>query len=113
MPDRFRQATTELSDGTVVVVDPSDGAVEARLQQAVLEVRPTLPEQRQRGGGGTRSQEHEGQAGTKGGKSSGGSSSGTKKQKPISRAERRRRIKEEIQMLAQGTERGYYQRRLY
>jgi len=34
-------------------------------------------------------------------------------QKPMSRAERRRRIKEEIMKLSQGEERGYYQRRLW
>jgi len=34
-------------------------------------------------------------------------------EKPISRAERRKRIKEEIQKLSQGQERGYYQRRLW
>lgn len=36
-----------------------------------------------------------------------------KAEKPISRAERRRRIKEEIMKLAEGQERGYYQRRLW
>lgn len=34
-------------------------------------------------------------------------------EKPISRAERRRRIKEEIRKLSEGQERGYYQRRLW
>ncbi len=34
-------------------------------------------------------------------------------EKPISRAERRRRIKEEIQKLSQGDQKGYYQRRLW
>lgn len=36
-----------------------------------------------------------------------------KPEKSISRAERRRRIKEEIRKLSEGQERGYYQRRLW
>lgn len=42
-----------------------------------------------------------------------GEEGGERGEKPISRAERRRRIKEEIMKLSQGEERGYYQRRLW
>jgi hypothetical protein len=117
LPDRFKQKTTELADGTIVAVDPSPHV--GGRPQTVVEVRPTLTEeQQQRGAGGTASGKDggaRGSAGAQGKKAAGETVGGGegRKQKPISRAERRRRIKEDLQRLSHATERVYYQRRLY
>lgn len=131
LPDRFKQSTTELPDGTVIALD--DEAT--HTGDVTIEVKPTLPDE-----AGTWHPNPNGdvdvgtakpqakQPPTKTGKGpSKNSSSSNKKgngspaddeadslpQKPLSRAERRRRIKEEIMKLSQGEERGYYQRRLW
>lgn len=165
IPDRFREDTTELADGTIVVLDEYNRPVRQRISvsgrpdgrgndlddseagEVAVEVKETpaesLDEQQQqrvlaieklrqetedaeaqeqkqgpeqapveskpqpapwemRAGGeqipreGTEHAEVE-----------------TQLEKPVSRAERRRLIKEEIMRLAQGDEPVYYQRRLY
>ena len=129
LPDRFKQSTTELPDGTVIALD--DEAV--RTGNVAIEVKPTLPDE-----AGAKHPDLDGDVDvgaakpqtkeqpTKTKKGQGKNSSSNKKgkgspaddgsdspQKPLSRAERRRRIKEEIMKLSQGEERGYYQRRLW
>ena len=133
LPDRFKQSTTELADGTVIALD--DEA--AHTGDVTIEVKPTLPDE-----AGVRhpnpdgdvdvgtAKAHTKEQPTKTEKGQSKNSSSNKKdtkgkgspaddgsdsppQKPLSRAERRRRIKEEIMKLSQGEERGYYQRRLW
>lgn len=145
LPDRFRGDTTELEDGTIVMLDeynrpvrmkdgrvsvgkgkPSQGVLDGDKGEAVVEVvevKETLPElpgeeevvvqaelvkeeelphdtadgqTREELGGLQQQQDPDGE-----------------EQKPLSRAERRRLIKEEIQRLAQGEQPVYYQRRLW
>ncbi|KAH6855095.1 hypothetical protein B0I37DRAFT_441992 [Chaetomium sp. MPI-CAGE-AT-0009] len=120
LPDRFKQSTTELADGTIIALDDGDdGAEQGAAAGPVIEVKPTLP-----GDVDMASKHPGGDAGQptktttvkekKKGKGSdvAGKEGGEEPQKPMSRAERRRRIKEEIQKSAQG-ERGYYRRRLW
>ena len=61
----------------------------------------------------TKTEEREADEGKKQDTSANDPTDAEKLQKPISRAERRRRIKEDIQKLSQGEKQGYYQRRLY
>jgi hypothetical protein len=126
LPDRFQKSTTELEDGTVVAVDDDDdtdyNSLRTKKQGVVVEVRPTLPDDVADGSGSEGQQQQQQQRivdtddGAGPTKTNAVSEAKTEPEileKPISRAERRRRIKEEIQKLAQGQERGYYQRRLY
>lgn len=95
LPDRFKQATTELDDGTVVPLEqppPDNYLVDDRQPKMVVEVRPTQPE------GGDAVKKGPGEE---------------TEQKPMSRAERRRRIREDLQRLSRETEPMYYRRRLY
>ncbi|KAK0655908.1 hypothetical protein B0T16DRAFT_398043 [Cercophora newfieldiana] len=127
LPDRFQKSTTELEDGTIVAVD--DDEYDRKRKPVIVEVRPTLPEdvddtpplvqqQQQYEISGdevptqTEKEKPEAEENEQA-KSPPDEAKNEKPQKPISRAERRRRIKEEIQKLAQGEERGYYQRRLW
>ncbi|KAK3906582.1 hypothetical protein C8A05DRAFT_11668 [Staphylotrichum tortipilum] len=119
LPDRFKQSTTELADGTIIVLNDGGDPSEQGAQKTV-EVKPTVAE-------GTSKQaqrpisKQSGKTGRKRGTSSRQSGKGKvaagdgadQPQKQMSRAERRRRIKEEIMKLSQGEERGYYQRRLW
>ncbi|KAK8070907.1 hypothetical protein PG997_011110 [Apiospora hydei] len=136
-PDRFKRSTTELPDGTVVEVDDDgniiteDGVSEAkvdpdairapRMPQKLqssrwLEVRPTTPEdvalrrlQEQQILKETeeawRRKEVEDEKRKK--------AELEGPEKPLSRAERRRRIKQDIRDLSQGEGPVYYQRRLW
>lgn len=124
LPDRFQRSTTELEDGTVVAVDDDEeddyNARRAKKQGVLVEVRPTLPDDVAAASGSEGQQQQQRIGDTDDGagptKTDAVSEAKTEPEileKPISRAERRRRIKEEIQKLAQGQERGYYQRRLY
>ena len=145
LPDRFRKTTTELPDGTIVVVDDGGGgdadeqmprwmreklAKEARAKAAaremVVEVRKTVP-----GEGGQQkvvkqdkpaSSKKKKQKGAKAAKDGQGKEQWDKNlvpnpddasKKPVSRAERRRLIKEEIKRLSQNDRPTYYQRRLW
>ncbi|KAI3395559.1 hypothetical protein diail_1221, partial [Diaporthe ilicicola] len=163
LPDRFRQDTTELADGTIVVLDEynrptrqriagygePDGqqpaVPEGRSGEAEVEVKETLVEslgdqqqqrvlaieklqketedaeaqkqlqEEQHAPAETKPQPAPWEVRAEGEHTSDDSTEdpddGTKK--PISRAERRRLIKEEIMRLSQGDEPVYYQRRLY
>ncbi|RYO90104.1 hypothetical protein DL762_002829 [Monosporascus cannonballus] len=128
LPDRFRQSTTELEDGSVVDVAPdpdldlddididdvlSGGNGERDKGGIVVEVRATVRE-------GADAKEEKGEDGESDGArkpspaaTGGHENSAEEEEKPLSRAERRRRIKEEIQRLSQGGEPVYYQRRLW
>lgn len=163
IPDRFRQDTTELADGTIVVLDEYDrptrqrisvpgepggrnhAALESENSEVVVEVKETpaesLDEQqqqrvlaienlRQETEDAETKEQHQGaqqpplEAKTQPapwemraeGKQTPKEDAGyaeDETEKPVSRAERRRLIKEEIMRLAQGDEPVYYQRRLY
>lgn len=119
LPDRFQKTTTELDDGTIVAVE--DDVPRRRTQSGgmVVEVKQTVAEpervadasarEEQKPVGVRDAAEIEGPTRTQ----IDGEEGGERGEKPISRAERRRRIKEEIMKLSQGEERGYYQRRLW
>ncbi|KAK5656197.1 hypothetical protein OQA88_4958 [Cercophora sp. LCS_1] len=120
LPDRFKKSTTELPDGSVVAVDDPRDAGSSRTQQ-VIEVKPSMPKIPQHSESHGSEQQavmgpltkKDAKAADKKSKKDKKSKDESKPEKPISRAERRRRIKEEIQKLAQGEQRGYYQRRLW
>ncbi|KAK4042170.1 hypothetical protein C8A01DRAFT_44820 [Parachaetomium inaequale] len=127
LPDRFKQSTTELADGTIIVLDGGGGGGEEQEEKPVVEVKPTLPdgavaedgddvdspespaedEPTKTAKSDTKTDEKEK------GADPAAEDGSDQPQKPMSRAERRRRIKEEIMRLSQGEERGYYQRRLW
>jgi hypothetical protein len=110
LPDRFTSDTTELEDGTVVELNTPDidSLLESKNADIIVEVRPST---------------EDGNAGRKPLLGAGNDMAARKEKignmdemedgKPISRAERRRRIKAEIQRLSQGDEPVYYQRRLW
>ncbi|CAM1506255.1 Fc.00g058960.m01.CDS01 [Cosmosporella sp. VM-42] len=120
LPDRFKATTTELEDGTILVI--GEEAEEQKQEQEVLvEVKPTLPEQEEK-----KQQEEEepkkdkaeivAELSAKIAEQSNGVEYPdplVKNPKPISRAERRRLIKQEIRRLAQSDKPLYYQRRLW
>ena len=139
LPDRFKQATTELEDGTVVAVDDdSDNDrddIASRINDLLREergmegsadgvhVRPTTEEDASgpnvdsgaqkpllAGDNGDERVPRDDELNMAAVVAEGGPDS---EEKPISRAERRRRIKAEIQRLSQGDEPVYYQRRLW
>ncbi|CAK7215425.1 hypothetical protein SEUCBS140593_002527 [Sporothrix eucalyptigena] len=140
LPDRFNKMTTELSDGTIVTIDtdgeeenenghgiitadnaPSKsqasplvgGRKDTDRQEAadiVVEVKPSRPgtedETQRRLASEKMTQKQEGDAAVV-------SAAPEKKEKPVSKAERRRRIKEELMQMAANEKPVYYQRRLY
>ncbi|KAK4239336.1 hypothetical protein C8A03DRAFT_14247 [Achaetomium macrosporum] len=118
LPDRFKQSTTELPDGTIVTLDDGDGDRGAK-EDRVVEIKPTLPDESSNqkyvsGEQSTKTAKEKGRSEKKGAKGSAREDGPDRKlpQKPMSRAERRRRIKEEIMKNSQGEDpRGYYQRR--
>ncbi|KAK3943123.1 hypothetical protein QBC46DRAFT_378251 [Diplogelasinospora grovesii] len=132
LPDRFKKPTTELEDGTIVELEPESAPAEyhgatsgssSGQDEMVVEVRPTVgddaaemasadqPQQQQQQQENQQGPEVDSQEPTKTQTSK--ESPEERPQKPISRAERRRLIKEEIQKLSHSQERGYYQRRLW
>jgi hypothetical protein len=126
LPDRFKQSTTELPDGTIIVLDGGGGGEEGQEEEPFVEVKPTLGDGAETKNGEDVDSpeslaENEPTKTAKSKESSekekvtdpGAEDGPYEPQKPMSRAERRRRIKEEIMKLSQGEERGYYQRRLW
>ncbi|KAB5562878.1 hypothetical protein GE09DRAFT_762953 [Coniochaeta sp. 2T2.1] len=145
LPDRFKSTTTELEDGTVIVVDIPPGPDAYRPprpegEQVVVEIRPTVPgddktriveggrkdgavEVLREGKGDEKAQsrrqeelrdskkdegkKRESDSQKKDDKGKG------KRPKKLSRAERRRQIKEELQKMSQGDRRGLWQPRLW
>ncbi|XXH02767.1 hypothetical protein Hte_009152 [Hypoxylon texense] len=126
LPDRFKTSTTELEDGTVVTLDdPRLGSrrrVDANKEDDIIIVRPTFPDEKQQPA--QQQQQKMGMlekaaaaaaaavAGSRGDMQEDGDGAAST-QKPMSRAERRRQIKEEIRKLSEGQEPVYYQRRLW
>lgn len=133
LPDRFKSMTTELEDGTVVVVDLDFGEDKFRPpsteKQIVIEVKPTVEETENKSArdddiaeepGENKHREEASNSGDENEQNIGAEVKGrgkgegeAKKQKKLSRAERRRLIKEEIQRLAQYDKPMLYQRRLW
>ncbi|KAL1872292.1 hypothetical protein VTK73DRAFT_1674 [Phialemonium thermophilum] len=144
LPDRFKQLTTELEDGTVIALDPADGPLpdltrppqiflsqDSQSKAFAPDSQPSAPKKsvvnenqdqsdRIFGAAGKKADDKspsKSGAATKGEKAASGgptsAGSKTKTEKPISRAERRRRIREDIQRLAQGSKPVFYQRRLW
>lgn len=126
LPDRFKTSTTELEDGTVVALDdPRLGSrrrVDAAKEDDIIIVRPTFPDeklpaqqQRQQQRPGMFKKAAAAAAAVAGslGETQEDGDSTANTQKPVSRAERRRQIKEEIRKLSEGQEPVYYQRRLW
>ncbi|OTA61457.1 hypothetical protein K449DRAFT_382861 [Hypoxylon sp. EC38] len=118
LPDRFKKSTTELEDGTIVDVnDPRLGRRRRRQnvqEKDIVIIRPTLPDENpeQQRLAVPENQENNDDAGARVGTPNSGEEA-TNQQKPISRAERRRQIKEEIRRLSEAKEPIYYQRRLW
>ncbi|KAI0837970.1 hypothetical protein F5Y06DRAFT_58488 [Hypoxylon sp. FL0890] len=118
LPDRFKKSTTELEDGTVVDVnDPRLGRRRRRQDvqdDDIVIVRPTLPDEKpqQQNPAAPETKENNDETGVRVGIQDSGEEA-TKNQKPISRAERRRQIKEEIRRLSEAKDPVYYQRRLW
>ncbi len=127
LPDRFQKSTTELEDGTIVVLlDDDDDGKRHGDDPVVVEVKSTVSE----------GDDHETEAAPRPVEEEEDRrilydpkpqpwkaqkpvpfdkmpNPDGKPEKPISRAERRRRIKEEIKRLSMGESPIYYQRRLW
>jgi hypothetical protein len=119
LPDRFKKSTTELKDGTVVDVDdseaPSGNIGQKKKGDFMIEVRPSVPEeavQRPLSGGKQKDSKKKTNAESSS-KGKADSNVPQKEEELMSRAERRRRIKQEIRELSQGETPVYYQRRLW
>ncbi|ROT40998.1 hypothetical protein SODALDRAFT_330714 [Sodiomyces alkalinus F11] len=157
LPDRFRSTTTELEDGTIVVLDTGEDTgplADIRTQskkrqhgqeeqrETVIEIKPSVPEEKPldkliqkvfEEGTASRDEvaealrlaqqhaeaelaaqsERERNLRLQTARNQLHPDPGAETQKPISRAERRRLIKEEIRRLSYDDEPVYYQRRLY
>jgi hypothetical protein len=127
LPDRFKATTTELEDGTIIVLE-SEVEREAREQEQILiEVRPTIPEKErletvveepEPGYEAVAEEdvavsERERNVLQQKEKTQSHPDPVVDDQKPISRAQRRKLIKEEIRRLSHQDQPVYYQRRLY
>lgn len=132
LPERFKTPTTKLDDGTILVLG-GELEVEAKQQQQVIEVELTAPEQveekqvklvkqkaqvvaqkkkkteKKKKGKGEKAKEDT----VKHAWAVEHPDPLVKAEKPISGAERRRLIKEEIRRLSQSDKPVYYQRRLW
>lgn len=135
LPDRFNKMTTELADGTIVTIDtegeeetadghgiitadnaPSKSQASPLVggrkdkgsrgaDDVIIEVRPSLP------GAGKEMSRQKTQDGSE--KIAVLPVAPEKEQKPVSKAERRRRIKEDLMKMASNEKPVHYQRRLY
>ncbi|KAI2467864.1 hypothetical protein F4781DRAFT_400432 [Annulohypoxylon bovei var. microspora] len=116
LPDRFKKSTTELEDGTVVDLDDSRlGRRRKRNrveEEDIIIVRPTFPDEKPEQQNPVTAEQDDAD-GANVGTQNNEEEATNKPQKPISRAERRRQIKEDIRRLSEGTEQVYYQRRLW
>ncbi|KAK7433260.1 hypothetical protein QQZ08_000196 [Neonectria magnoliae] len=133
LPERFRETTTELEDGTIVTLE-SEAQREAREQRVMIEVKQTKPGEEVEKVGKP-SDEMDKAAKSKvnpeaqqknidiveefkakmSEKISAASQPGksAKKSKPLTRAQRRKMIKQDLQRSAQLEEPAYYQRRMW
>jgi hypothetical protein len=116
LPDRFHTSTTELEDGTVVEIS---GSSSLDREKEVIQVRPSVSEDQavlidnEKQSAKDRDNTRELKSRDGKGKQLQQVGGDGKKEKPISRAERRRRIKEEIRQLSEAKKPMYYQRRLW
>jgi len=127
LPDRFKSTTTELEDGTIVVIEEAMSRESRRppKEQVVIEVKPSIQESpSDTEASSTDSDEYtraskfepwkaSAQRTIAMSKSADGTTVFGPAPKPISKAERRRRIKEEIRKLSEADKPMLYQRRLY
>jgi len=109
LPDRFSERTTELPDGTVVVLHRGEDLDDVLDRKAAAEAQPDV-----RADGDAAPREVLPAPGARQKPLvSDGLAPGDKDAKPLSKAARRKKIKEEIRKLAEGDAPVYYQRRLY
>jgi hypothetical protein len=119
LPDRFKYSTTELSDGTVVAIEPEPGfqaPKQSNEQQVVVEVRPTGPQEVEPARRGRLDDVMESPRADSGKVKNAKSKKGKKEEKKPKRetaAQRRRRIKEEIRKMSHDSRPMLYQRRLW
>ena len=126
LPDRFKKMTTELSDGSIVVIDEEDEyplprvgpIIHVEQTPRVDEVAILGPEDAEPDVGDEIDIDMEIQAEDSDMSLESKDTAQIpqregRPRKKISAAERRRRIKDELKRLAMGTNRGTYQRRLY
>ncbi|KAM0277485.1 hypothetical protein ACHAQH_005763 [Verticillium albo-atrum] len=137
LPDRFRSTTTELEDGTIIVLESEAQAEANQRTPIVVEVRPSVPQpEHMQGQKVLASSPHDALAAElRAARESLEAAEDVSErernvrllseknqlnpdpvaedQKPISRAERRRLIKEELFRLSHDEEPVHYQRRLY
>ncbi|KAM0816625.1 hypothetical protein AB5N19_02427 [Seiridium cardinale] len=111
-------STTELEDGTVIDIDeqeaPSGNAMQQKKGDFVVEIRPSVPEEVvQKPLAAEKKEEGKGSKETAAESAKEDAKQQGNEEQPMSRAERRRRIKEEIMELSQGETPVYYQRRLW
>ncbi|EMR69661.1 hypothetical protein UCREL1_3314 [Eutypa lata UCREL1] len=113
LPDRFKQETTELEDGTIIALEEEEDGIIEKDDVVIIEVHPTMQDDRaQKPLPASDDDDDNEPAGEPMDKIEEDAKRAGEEQ-PISRAERRRRIKAEIQRLSQGDEPVYYQRRLW
>lgn len=113
LPDYFKKPTTQLEDGTIVEIDDPrlTGIHNGPKGDNAIIVRPSFPKDEPEQQKPTDPEDNEPARDFVGTQSD--ADDAASKQKPISRAERRRLIKEEIRRLSEGQEPVYYQRRLW
>ncbi|KAM5348882.1 hypothetical protein ACJ41O_008705 [Fusarium nematophilum] len=122
LPEKFRTRTKELEDGSVVDID-AEADMEVRRQRLMIEVKETVPEMTvQQDGEATSTassknieiiKELQAKVVEKMSAPAGHVEAPVKNHKPVSRATRRKMIKQELQRLAQADEPAYYQRRMW
>ncbi|KAI1379012.1 hypothetical protein F4677DRAFT_410312 [Hypoxylon crocopeplum] len=111
LPEYFQKPTTELEDGTTVEIDdPRLGRSHDADEDDIVIVRPTIPDESEQQKPLAPEKKHAAGARVEAQNDRDGA---TNEQKPMSRAERRRQIKEDIRRLSAGQEPVYYQRRLW
>ncbi|KAI0130213.1 hypothetical protein BJ170DRAFT_619191 [Xylariales sp. AK1849] len=111
LPDRFKQSTTELSNGRVIELDDDFPSSPRQIKQkeVTIDVRPTVPEDAAQ----KPMKQEKAATGKRDGKKRRGDKTEEEREEPMTRAERRRRIKQDIRDMSQGEGPVYYQRRLW
>lgn len=121
LPEKFRTRTKELDDGSVVDID-TEADVEVRRQRLLIEVKETLPGAKLEGGvEGNAALERnielvkqlQSKVVEKMSTPDGHVEAPVRNHKPVTRAQRRKMIKNELQKLAQTEESAYYHRRMW
>ncbi|KAF4983163.1 hypothetical protein FZEAL_1386 [Fusarium zealandicum] len=119
LPEKFKTRTKELDDGSVVDID-TEADIEARRQRLLIEVKETMPEDKEAGESDAALQRNieivkqlQAKVVEKMSAPEGHVEAPVRNHKPVSRAKRRKMIKQELQRLAQSDEPAYYQRRTW